>query len=122
MSSISVSLPLTQDDSTGFGMNTTLVDTIKQNLKMLILTEPKERTMQSEYGVGMKRFLFERFSDDVYSQIDTRIREQVELYMSEVKIERINFFLLEPDSNKINFRLEYSIPSIGASDLLEFTI
>lgn len=89
---------------------------------MLLLTEPGERSMIPLYGVGMKRFLFERFSDDVYSQIDARIRDQVTEYMSEISIQRINFFLLEPDSNKISFKIEYSIPALAASDLLEFTI
>ena len=70
----------------------------------------------------MKRYLFQNFSDDVYSEIDSRIREQVAEYLPDVAIKRINFFLIEPDSNNIAFKLEYSIPSIAVTDLLEFTI
>ena len=122
MASISVRLPLTLDDSDGFGMIRRMRDAIKQNLKMLILTEPGERVMEPDFGVGMKRFLFENFSEDVYSQIDASIREQVSIYMPDVSIRRINFYLVEPDSNSIAFRMEYSIPSIAAHDLIEFTI
>ena len=78
--------------------------------------------MEPEFGVGMKRYLFQNFSDDVYSEIDSRIREQVAEYLPDVAIKRINFFLIEPDSNNIAFKLEYSIPSIAVTDLLEFTI
>jgi phage baseplate assembly protein W len=122
MSSIAVRLPLTLDSADGFGMLNTIRSVIKQNLKMLILTEPGERIMEPEFGVGMKRYLFQNFSDDVYSEIDSRIREQVAEYLPDVAIKRINFFLIEPDSNNIAFKLEYSIPSIAVTDLLEFTI
>jgi phage baseplate assembly protein W len=122
MSSIAVRLPLTLDSADGFGMLKTIKTVIKQNLKMLILTEPGERIMEPEFGVGMKRYLFQNFSDDVYSEIDSRIREQVAEYLPDVAIKRINFFLIEPDSNNIAFKLEYSIPSIAVTDLLEFTI
>jgi len=122
MSSIAVRLPLSLDDTDGFGMLKRIREVIKQNLKMLILTEPGERIMDPRFGVGMKRFLFENFSDSVYSQIDSRIREQVRIYMPDVSIRQINFYLIDPDSNSVAFRMEYSIPSIAASDLIEFTI
>jgi phage baseplate assembly protein W len=122
MSSIAVRLPLSLDDTDGFGMLKRIREVIKQNLKMLILTEPGERIMDPQFGVGMKRFLFENFSDSVYSQIDSRIREQVRIYMPDVSIRQINFYLIDPDSNSVAFRMEYSIPSIAASDLIEFTI
>lgn len=122
MSSIAVRLPLSLDDTDGFGMLKRIREVIKQNLKMLILTEPGERIMDPQFGVGMKRFLFENFSDNVYSQIDSRIREQVRIYMPDLSIRQINFYLIDPDSNSVAFRMEYSIPSIAASDLIEFTI
>lgn len=122
MSSIAVRLPLSLDDTDGFGMLKRIREVIKQNLKMLILTEPGERIMDPRFGVGMKRFLFENFSDSVYSQIDSRIREQVRIYMPDVSIRQINFYLIDPDSNSVAFRMEYSIPSIAANDLIEFTI
>ena len=38
MSSLSVALPLSIDATNGFAMNTSLAALVKQNLKMLILT------------------------------------------------------------------------------------
>ena len=122
MASISVRLPLTLDGTDGFGMIKNVKSMIKQNLKMLILTNPGERTMESEFGVGIKQFLFQNTSSDVYSQIDSRIRQQVADYIPIVTIQEVNFYSIEPDSNKISFRLVYSIPSIAVNDLLEITI
>lgn len=122
MASIGVRLPLTLDGTNGFGMITRIRDMVKQNLKMLILTNPGERVMEPEFGVGIKQFLFQNFSDNVYSQIDSKIREQVSIYMPSVTIQEVSFYSVEPDSNMVSFRLSYSIPSIAANDLLEFTI
>lgn len=89
---------------------------------MLILTNPGERVMTPQYGVGITQYLFQNFSENVYADIDKKIREQVAEYMPVVTIQEVNFYSLEPDSNKISFRLVYSIPSIAETDLLEFTI
>ena len=51
MSSIAVRLPLTLDSADGFGMITAIRGAIKQNLKMLILTEPGERIMEPLLGL-----------------------------------------------------------------------
>ena len=89
---------------------------------MLILTNPGERVMENEFGVGITQYLFQNFSDNVYAEIDSKIREQVSLYMPMVTINEVNFYSLEPDSNKVSFRLAYSIPSIATNDLIEITI
>ena len=122
MASISVRLPLTLDSADGFGTIKTIRAMIKQNLKMLILTNPGERVMEPDFGVGIKRFLFSNFSSDVYSQIDSKIREQIGIYMPTVTVKDVNFYSIEPDSNQVAFRLVYSIPSIAVNDLLEITI
>tara|TARA_R110002012_G_scaffold259171_1_gene440494 strand:- start:361 stop:651 length:291 start_codon:yes stop_codon:yes gene_type:complete len=95
---------------------------IKQNLKMVILTNPGERVMEPEFGVGIKQFLFENFQSDVYARIDERIREQVRTYLPVVSISRLEFGRLRQDENLLSLSLEYSIPDIGIRDLLEFTI
>lgn len=122
MASISVRLPVVLDGTDGFGMITSIRDMIKQNLKMLILTNPGERVMEPEFGVGITQYLFQNFSDNVYAEIDNKIRQQVSDYMPMITIEEVNFYRLEPDSNKISLRLAYSMPSIAVSDLIEFTI
>ena len=122
MASIGVRLPLALDTTDGFGAIKTIRQMINQNLKMLILTNPGERIMEPDFGVGINQFLFSSFSSDVYSQIDLKIREQISIYMPTVTVKEVNFYSVEPDSNKVSFRLVYSIPSIGVNDLLEITI
>ena len=122
MASIGPKLPLTLDSGDGYTSIKTLRSMIKQNLKMVILTNPGERVMEPEFGVGIKQFLFENFQGDVYARIDERIREQVRTYLPVISINRLEFGRLRQDENLLSLRLEYSIPDIGIRDLLEFTI
>ena len=122
MASYSVRLPLTLDDTDGFGMIKTIKEMVRQNLKMLILTNPGERVMEPDFGVGMKQFLFQNYSENVYSKIDQKIREQVSIYIPAVKIQDVKFYSIEEDSSMLRFQLIYTIPAIAVNDLLDITI
>jgi hypothetical protein len=122
MSSLSVALPLRIDSVDGFKMNKSLKSLVKQNLKMLLLTAPGERIMDPDFGVGVRRYLFEGFNQTVYAEIDARIREQVKRYLPVINIRRIAFDDTEQDFNKLYFSITYTVPNIGIKDLLEFTI
>ncbi len=122
MASYAVRLPLTQDAGDGYTMIKRLRTLVKQNLKMLILTNPGERVMEPDYGVGIRTFLFESFESDVFQRIDNKIREQVAQYMPAVQIRKLQFAGSDPDTNTLALYLEYSIPQIATSDLLEITI
>jgi len=122
MSSLGVKLPLSLDSGDGFTMIKDLKSLIKQNLKMLLLTNPGERVMEPLFGVGINQYLFQNFSPNTYSVIDSRIRDQVSIYMPMVTIITISFDDSDEDRNRLAIRLEYSIPIINIKDLLEFTI
>jgi phage baseplate assembly protein W len=122
MSSIGIKVPITYDSGDGFTMLKTIDETIKQNLKMLILTNPGERVMEPEFGVGIQQFLFSNFSENINSQISNKIKSQVRRYMPAVTVHSINFFGSDPDTNSLSISIQYFVSDIGLSDLLEFTI
>ena len=122
MASIAPKLPLTIDSVDGYTSIKRLKALIKQNFKMIILTNPGERVMQPEFGVGSKQFLFENFNDNVYADIDVKIREQAAIYLPVIRIINLQFGTNSMDSNEISIRIEFSIPDIAERDLLQFTI
>tara|TARA_Y100001973_G_C4906130_1_gene189585 strand:- start:18 stop:401 length:384 start_codon:yes stop_codon:yes gene_type:complete len=102
----------------GFALVKSLKLNIKQNLKMLLLTSPGERVMFPRFGVGMRRYLFEMQSDEVFAAIDSKIREQVSIYLPYVKIQRVQFDKSNIDKNQIKLKLTYSVPRISLNDVL----
>ncbi len=122
MASLAPKLPLTLDSGDGYTSIKMLKMLIKQNFKMIILTNPGERVMNPDFGVGIRRFLFESFESDVYARIDSVIREQTARYLPIVSIESIEFGTGGIEDNSLGIRIEYFIPDIASRDLLEFTI
>jgi len=108
--------------SDGFEQVFTLKKNIKQNLKMLLLTNPGERVMNPNFGVGVNQYLFEMVEDQsVYADIDSKIREQISLYMPYLKIQRIDF-VAQNNKNKISLKISYSVPRISLNDQLTTTM
>jgi phage baseplate assembly protein W len=122
MATLGVKLPITRNDIYGYTMIDNVPELIRQNLKMLILTNPGERVMIPEFGVGIQSYLFENFSDTIYIDIENAIKKQVRKYMPVVSIQNVLFDTSEPDNNKLGISIRYSIPAINIKDLLEFTI
>jgi phage baseplate assembly protein W len=122
MSSLAVKLPITRNTADGFTMIKNFKTLIRQNLKMLVLTAPGERVMEPAFGVGARQYLFENFGDEVYQEIAANVRKQVREFMPAIGIQQINFDTSSPDRHILGIRIVYSIPDIGVTDLLEFTI
>ena len=122
MASFSVALPLELDSGDGFVMIKNIKSLVKQNLKMILLTNPGERVMEPNFGVGMQTFLFQNYGSGVEGQISSKIREQVNAYLPVITIIDIAFGITDPDNNHMAFSIMYSIPNINEGDFLEITI
>tara|TARA_R110002020_G_scaffold127615_12_gene286249 strand:+ start:202 stop:570 length:369 start_codon:yes stop_codon:yes gene_type:complete len=122
MSSFAVALPITRDSIDGFTMIKDFQTLVRQNLKMLILTAPGERVMNPDFGVGIRNYLFQNFGSQTYNLIETKINEQVSLFMPVVRIDQIFFDNQAMDRNILGLAIHYSIPDIGITEMLEFTI
>lgn len=118
MSNYSPKLPLQIDGSNGYENNQTIIEVIQQNLKMILLTSPGERVMDPNFGVGMKRFLFEQNNSSTYSIIRARIKRQVQQYMGFLQIHDILFSTEENNdnitANQLLVTIKFSINNTGA--------
>ena len=90
----------------------------KQNLKMLVLTNPGERIMNPDFGVGISRYIFEQEGLFESSSIKNRILAQVERYLSYIKITNINIYERIDLSNAYQVTIEYFIPSVSNNEVL----
>ena len=115
---ISVKLPFTRTDEDGpFALNKTLADTVKQNFKMMVLTNPGERIMDPDFGVGVYALLFENFSSGMRENIRSRIYSQVSRYLPFVEVRSVNFAGEQTqDENKFIVAINYYIKPLGYED------
>ena len=64
MAGITPHLPLVVDGINGIKLIQDYKDLVKQNLKNLLLTIPGERIMDVDFGVGLRKYLFEMDNDN----------------------------------------------------------
>jgi hypothetical protein len=106
MNAFGVALPLNRSSADGFVMIKSLKRLFRQNLKMLILTNPGERVMRPSFGVGIKSYLFESYQENVPA----------------IQIIKILFEDTDPDRGRLSIAVVYAIPDINVKDLLQITI
>tara|TARA_R110001583_G_scaffold15383_11_gene63395 strand:+ start:403 stop:789 length:387 start_codon:yes stop_codon:yes gene_type:complete len=104
-------------------MNTqTIVENTKQNLKNLLLTSPGERIMDVNFGVGLRRFLFENNIPTVRTRLESRIYEQVDRYMSFVRITELEIVHSGDNPNLIDIKMRYDIKNIASDEILSLSL
>ena len=126
-SGISVKLPLTLDKNDGaYTMNKTIVESVKQNFKNLLLTSPGERIMDPNFGVGLRNLFFELNDSITADEVRSRILEQVSVYLPFITVLEINIVsgdnadpLSQIGMNTMSVGVVYHIQQIGASDTLD---
>lgn len=120
-------LPLTTDPNDGIALTKTYQQVASQNLKMLVLTIPGERVMIPEFGVGLKKYLFENAGNELNSAIEQKIFEQVNKYLPYIEILGINFNDssgggTDPDRNILSVAIRYFIKPLDLEDVLEVSL
>ena len=114
------SLPITRSDEDGFKLTKEIKEQIKQNFKMLLLTIPGERTWDINFGIGLKKYLFEPNVESTHRTIALRIDEQVRTYLPYIVITQLEFIVGGTDGKSrdevLGIKLGYAINPLGLSD------
>ena len=116
----SAKLPLVYDKSDGpYLLTKGLVENSKQNLKNLIFTNPGERVMDVDFGVGFSALLFENATDTILEDLKERLFIQVDKYLPFIQILNVETELRE---NTAYLRVDYIIPTLSVSDSLSLDV
>tara|TARA_R100000808_G_C2015249_1_gene66000 strand:+ start:18 stop:407 length:390 start_codon:yes stop_codon:yes gene_type:complete len=127
MAGLAARLPLLISESDGpYDLLQTMKEVAAQNLKMIVYTNPGERIMDLDFGVGIKRFLFRQNVRETHDILKNRIGDQVRKYLPYVSIVDISVdsVLTNPTlpENFISLRLAYKIRPYNQRDVLELSI
>lgn len=113
-------LPLSDSGELDYEHISSYQTLIRQNFKNLILTIPGERVMDSNFGVGIQKYLFENSTSYISSDISAEIAEKTMAYMPFVKLENV---LIETGESQgsIVVRIFYSVPSLALRENLNLS-
>jgi len=125
---ISPALPLDYDPLDGpYRLTKTIKEALTQNFKNLILTNPGEKMMDPDFGVGIRQFLFELDNGGVQQEVRERIYQQTGKYLSSVQVLDVRFSggsndeadqLTIADSNAMYIQILFKILAIDSVNVL----
>ena len=113
---IGVALPL--DETNMFKGTETTSEQSKTNLLSLLLTYPGERINLPNYGIGLKKLIFETNVD--LPALKDKIEKQVEFYLPNLNIRDVRTTRSE-DKHTIFINVTYSVRSTGITDTIQIT-
>lgn len=115
-----VSFPLEiTGDNAGYKL-AELNEVVRFNIKNIILTNPGERIMLPDFGVGIKQALFENSSYELLTAIQERIVEQIGFYASYLTI--LELTINPIDEMSLNIKLKYEINFAEIVDSIDIDI
>ena len=94
----------------------TINDQLKTNFLNLLLTVPGERINNPNYGIGLKKLLFENYIDEISLLED--ISTKVNFYIPEIKINSIKV-KEDTDLYKVTIKIDYSINLDNTDDSIQ---
>jgi phage baseplate assembly protein W len=113
---IGVRFPL--DDVNMFKGTQTFKEQVKSNLINLLLTEQGERVNEPNFGVGLKRLLFEQNINK--ENLEEKINFQIGFYIPEITLMSVSVGSIN-NENKVYLTISYRFNLDGTTDALTTT-
>ena len=116
--------PLKKVNEDVFEMYDDVNQQISFYLKCLILTSPGENLSDPEYGVGLRRFLFDQNIGSTRDLISNSISSQISAYLPYIDLQDVSVTASpsEIDENSMSIRVSYYIPNNTVEQVFELNL
>ena len=95
-----------------FKTTKTTIESIKNNIRLLLQTEQGERVFQPTLGMNLKQLLFEQITEDTTIEIENNIVDTFERWLPFVDLNDIQ---INTDNNQVNINITFSIKRASTS-------
>ena len=106
--SITPKLPLNFDNLNLYESTEDIIEITRFHVKNIVLTNPGEKISDPNFGVGIRRYLFENMTGSTNSSIRGRVYGQLSRYTPHIEILSLEVQPSEED-NLLVFNLSYYI-------------
>lgn len=116
--------PLKKGNEDVFEMYDDVKDQISYYLKCLLLTSPGENLSDPNYGVGLRRFIFEQNIGSVRDSIASTISSQISTYLPYLDVQDVivGATSTEIESSSMSLKIVYYIPSNTSQIIFELDL
>jgi len=99
----------------------TTKDQLKYNIINYLLTDPRERPFNPNFGAGLRARLFEQIDQYTFEDMKQSIRTQMENQFPQIQITTLDI-IGNPDYNSINIKFSYRLLRSNENDSVILTI
>ena len=92
-----------------FKTTKTTIESIKNNIKLLLKTQRGERVMQPNLGLNIRRFLFEQITENTQIEIENDIVDTFATWLPFVELREIDIDTGNQDRNQIKINIVFNI-------------
>ena len=92
-----------------FATTKTTIESVKNNIRLLLQTQKGERVFQPNLGMNIRRFLFEQITEDTQVQIENDIVDTFATWLPFVELREIDIDTSNQDNNQINIKIVFNI-------------
>ena len=120
--SVGIDLPVSISPGTdGFFTTTkTTIDSIKADIKMLLMTERGERVFQPALGMNIRKYLFEQITEETISVLQQRLSTDIANRCPIVEVQNL-VVTPQSDLNVVNIVLTYNVLNLE-NEVIEINI
>ena len=111
---VGIDLPIRKSDGAeGYFKSTeSTIESVKNNIRSLLLTNSGERLMQPTIGMNFKKYLFEQFTEDLQDKVKSEILDKFNFWLPFVNITNVDVSMNKLDSigqNEMNIKVSFNI-------------
>ena len=106
---IGLKLPFNRGRSGLFPQSQTTLEQAGSNVKNLLLTAKGERVMQPDFGSRLRELLFEQYTEDLSSRIQSEIQEAISTWLPYINISNVDIIQSDEDPNTTNVSIDFAL-------------
>lgn len=112
-------LPVPQDGGLQYP---TLEDSVRQSIRVILLTRPGERLMRPEFGAGLDRFLHQHNTLATRRRIRDVVLESLDRWEPRIVVDRVEVWELEDQADTVRVEIVYRIKRTGSAVSMMLTL
>lgn len=104
---------LVKDDTVGDVQAIFNLESVKNSILNCFLTSPGQKILSPEYGIDLRRYLFESVNNDTAYFINRDITSNLPRFEPRITVSRVRV-IPDPDNQEYNIELTIDVPSLNA--------
>lgn len=97
-------------------------ENIRESIRVLLMTERRERVMLPGYGGGLRAFLMEPNTTATHRLIQERVQQALARWIPRIKLVSVTVKTAEDDPQGVVVDIQYRLTATGAEDALTLTV